>query len=93
MALSVCWSGCRPDTWGIGILFSMGKKVYCSPQRPDGLWAHPIFYLVDTVIRFPRGVKRERREANLSPPSGVEVKNTVEVYLHSPGLVHGVLHD
>jgi hypothetical protein len=33
---------------------------------------------------FPWGVKRPGREADHSPPSSAEVKECVELYLHSP---------
>jgi hypothetical protein len=33
---------------------------------------------------LPLGVKRPGREADLSPPSSAEVKEHVELYLHSP---------
>jgi hypothetical protein len=33
---------------------------------------------------FPWGEKRERREADHSPPSSADVKEWVELYLHSP---------
>jgi len=37
------------------------------------------------------GVKRPKREADHSPPSSSEVKESVELYLHSPIRLHGVL--
>jgi hypothetical protein len=37
------------------------------------------------------GVKRSGREADHSPPSSVEVKEWVELYLHSPNTPHGVV--
>jgi hypothetical protein len=36
------------------------------------------------------GVKRPGREADHSPPSSSEVKECVELYLHSPLSLHGV---
>jgi hypothetical protein len=36
-------------------------------------------------------VKREEREADHSPPSSTEVKECVELYLHSPIRLHGVV--
>jgi hypothetical protein len=33
-----------------------------------------------------------RREADHSPPSSAEVKEWVELYLHSPRRLHGVVH-
>jgi hypothetical protein len=37
------------------------------------------------------GVKRPEREADHSPPSSAEVKECVELYLHSPIRLHGVV--
>jgi hypothetical protein len=39
---------------------------------------------------FP-GVKRQRREADHSPPACAEVKKTVDLYLHFPIHLHGVV--
>jgi hypothetical protein len=39
---------------------------------------------------FP-GVKRPGREADHSPPSSAEVKEWVELYLHSPICLNGVV--
>jgi len=37
------------------------------------------------------GVKRPGRETDHSPPSGTEVKECVELYLHSPDRFYGVV--
>jgi hypothetical protein len=37
------------------------------------------------------GVKRPGSEADYSPPSSAEVKEWVELYLHSPIRLHGVV--
>jgi len=37
------------------------------------------------------GVKRLGREADNSPPSSAEIKECVELYLHSPIRLHGVV--
>jgi hypothetical protein len=47
-----------------------------------GSEAHPGSYLVDTRGSFP-GVKRPERDAGHSPPSSAEIKECVELYLHS----------
>jgi hypothetical protein len=49
----------------------------------NGSEAHPASYPVGTGSSFP-GVKRPGREADHSPPSSTEVKECVELYLHSP---------
>jgi len=45
---------------------------------------------MSTRDSFPR-VKRPGREADHSHPSSAEVKECVELYLHSPIRLHGVL--
>jgi hypothetical protein len=37
------------------------------------------------------GVKRPGCEADHSPPSSAEVKECVELYLHSPVRLHGIV--
>jgi len=37
------------------------------------------------------GVERQGREADHSPPSSAEIKEFVELYLHSPIRLHGVV--
>jgi hypothetical protein len=55
-----------------------------------GSGAHPPSYPMGTMGSFP-GVKRPGREADHSPPSSAEGKECVELYLHSPILLHGVV--
>jgi hypothetical protein len=57
--------------------FSLHHRV----QNDSG--AHPASYPIDTRGSFPGG-KRPGREAHHSPPSSAEVKECVELYLHSP---------
>jgi hypothetical protein len=55
-----------------------------------GSGAHPVSCPMGTRGSFP-GVKRPGREADHSSPSSVEVKGCVELYLHSPIRLHGVV--
>jgi hypothetical protein len=57
--------------------FSLHNRV----QNDSG--AHPASYPVVTRGSFP-GLKRPGPEADHSPPSSAEVKEWVELYLHSP---------
>jgi hypothetical protein len=50
-----------------------------------GSGAHPASYPVGTAALSLR-VKRPEREADHSPPSSAEVKECVELYLHSPSM-------
>jgi hypothetical protein len=56
---------------------------FCFYHVQNGSRAHPASYPMGTRGSFP-GVKRLGREANHSPPSSAEVKECVELYLHSP---------
>jgi hypothetical protein len=55
-----------------------------------GSGAHPASYPM-CAGNLPLGVKRLRRKAVYSPPSSAEVKECVELYLHSPIRLHGVV--
>jgi hypothetical protein len=57
--------------------FSLHHRV----QNSSG--AHPASYPMGTRGSFP-GVKRPGPEADYSPPSSAEVKEWLELYLHSP---------
>jgi hypothetical protein len=49
----------------------------------NGSGAHPASYLMGIGSCF-MGVKRPEREGDHLPPSSAEVKDCVELYLHSP---------
>jgi hypothetical protein len=52
--------------------------------------AHPASYQMGARGSF-LGLKRPEREADHSPPSSAEVKECVDLYLHSPIRPHGVV--
>jgi hypothetical protein len=52
--------------------------------------AHPASYPMGTR-GSSLGVKRPGREADHSPPSSAKVKECMELYLHSPIRLHGVV--
>jgi hypothetical protein len=56
----------------------------------NGSGAHPVSHPMGTRGSF-LGVKRLGREADHSPPSSAEVKECVELYLHYPIRLHGVV--
>jgi hypothetical protein len=67
---------------GLGIfLFTTASRTALGPTQPPIQWV-PVLSLV---------VKRLGREADHSPPSRVEVKEWVELYLYSPIRLHGVV--
>jgi hypothetical protein len=68
---------------GLGILLlTTGSRTALGPTQPPIQWVPGALSL---------GVKRPGREAYHSPPSSAEVKEWVELYLHSPTRLHGVV--
>jgi hypothetical protein len=65
------------DSWrGLGVLlFTTESRTALGPSQPPIQWVSWALSLV---------VKRPGREADHSPPSSAEVKECVELYLHSP---------
>jgi hypothetical protein len=61
---------------GLGIfLFTTASRTAMGPTQPPIQWVPKVLSL---------GVKRPGLEADHSPPSSAEVKESVELYLHSP---------
>jgi hypothetical protein len=68
---------------GRGIfLFTTASRTALGPTQPPIQWVAGALFL---------GVKRSGREADHSPPSSAEVKECMELYLHSPIRLHGVV--
>jgi hypothetical protein len=73
----------------------------CAPLRPSMLGvcqsvkilAHSFSFLGPPILLSNgyRRMKRSGREADHSSPSSAEVKECVELYLHSPVHLHGVV--
>jgi len=53
----------------------MGWEFFSSPPRPDRLWGYPASYPMGTRGSLPGG-KGPGREADDSPPSSAEIKNS-----------------
>jgi hypothetical protein len=64
-----------------------GLEFFSSPPRPDRHWT----LLSNGYQGLFLAVKRPGREADHSPPSSAEVKECVELYLHSPLHLPGVV--
>jgi hypothetical protein len=62
--------------------FIAASRTALGPTRPPIQWVPRAHSLV---------VKRPGREADHSPPSSAEFKECVELYLHSPIRLHGVV--
>jgi hypothetical protein len=68
---------------GLGIfLFTTASRQALGPTQPSTQWIPGALSL---------GVKRPGREADHLPPSSAEVKECVDLYLHSPIRLHGVM--
>jgi hypothetical protein len=72
------------DDRGSRVRFLAGAGNFSLHHRvQNGSGAHPASYPRGKLGSFPGG-KAAGREADHSPPSSVEVKECVEIYLHSP---------
>jgi hypothetical protein len=79
------------DDRGSRVRFPAGGGNFSLHHRVQNVsGAHPASYPMGTRGSFP-GVKRPEREADYSPPSSAEVKVCVEIYLHSPIRLHGMV--
>jgi hypothetical protein len=79
------------DERGVGVRVSVGSRIFSSPRRPDralGSTQPPIKW-VPGVLSL--GVKRPGREADHSPPASAEVEENVDLYIHFPTRLHGVV--
>jgi hypothetical protein len=63
-------------------VFTTASRTVLGPTQPPIQWVPGALSL---------GVRQVAREADHSPPSSVEVKEWVELYLHSPIRLHGVV--
>jgi hypothetical protein len=74
------------DNRGSRVRFPVGAGNFSLHRRVQNCsGTHPGSYPMGTRGSFPG------READHSPPSSVEVKEWVELYLHSPIRLHGVV--
>jgi hypothetical protein len=61
-------------------------KIFSSPCRPDRLWGQPV-----GIGALTAGVKREGREADVSPLSNTDIKNGRVVSSPTPPCFHGMV--
>jgi hypothetical protein len=81
-----------PKGYGLGGRRSTSgrhKKFFSTSQRPDRIWCPPSLLFLVTKGYLP-GAKWPGCEAEHSPPSNVEVKNS-GLYFHSPICLHGIM--
>jgi hypothetical protein len=82
-------TGYGVDDQIIGVRFSAGSRFFRHLVQ-TGSEAHPASYPMGDGGPFP-GVNLPGREADHSPPSSAGVKECMELYLHSPIRLHGVV--
>jgi len=66
-----------------------GWEFFSSLPPPDRLWSPPSFPSNGYQGLFPWGWRGRGPKADHSPPSSTEVKECVELYLHSPSMPSG----
>jgi hypothetical protein len=73
----------------IGVRFAEGAGNFSlRHQVHTGSGAHPASYSM-SIVGYFLGVKRPGRETEHSPPSSAEVKEGMELCLHSPNMCSG----
>jgi hypothetical protein len=77
----------------VGVRVPVGSRIFSSPRRPDQLWGPPNLLSKGYRVLFPGGVKRLEREADHSQSTSAEVKKNVDLYIHSPIRLHGIVHN
>jgi hypothetical protein len=78
--------GCGLDDRCSGVQFPMGTRnssLHHRVQNGSGFTQPPIQWVQGSLSL---GVKRPGREAGHSPPSSIEVKECMELYLHSSNI-------
>jgi hypothetical protein len=79
------------DDRGSRVRFPAGAgNFFLNHRVQSGSGAHPASYPMGTRA-LSLGVQRPGREADHSPSSSAEVKECMELYLHSPIRLHGVV--
>jgi hypothetical protein len=76
----------RLNDRGVEVRVPVASRILSS-RRPDQLWG-PLNLLPGTISP---GVKLQGREADHSPPASAEVKKNVDLYVHSPIRLYGVV--
>jgi hypothetical protein len=82
------WDSSVRIAMGYG-LDGRGKRIFCTSQHADWLWAHPASYPMDTEGPFLGWVKRLGPDADQSPPPSAKVKNVGAI--HPLPHFHGIV--
>jgi hypothetical protein len=93
----MCWAsvvgiatGYGLDGRGVGLQVPVGSRIFFSPRRPDRLWGHPTSYLMSTRGSFPCAKAAGAWSWPLTSNSYRGQEN-VDLYIHSPIRLHGVV--
>jgi hypothetical protein len=73
----------------VGVLISVGCRIFSKSSRSVLRSIQPPIQLIPGALS--PGVKRPSREVDHSPPTSAEVKKNVNLYIHSPIRLHGVV--
>jgi hypothetical protein len=79
------------DDQGVGVQVPVGPRIFSSPCHPHRLWSPPNLLSNGYRGAPSLGVKRTEREADHSLPTSAEVKENVDLYIHSPICLHGIV--
>jgi len=74
---------------GVHVLAGAGNFLFTATSR--WLWGPPSLLSKGYQGLFPLGVKQPRYEADHSPQSIAKVTECMELYLHTPVHLHGVV--
>jgi hypothetical protein len=69
-------AGYELDGRGVGVRVPVGARFFSSPRRSDMFWGPPSLLSNGYWGLLSRGIKRPGHDADHSPPTSVEVKNT-----------------
>jgi hypothetical protein len=77
------------DDRGVGVRVPVGSRIFSTSSRPAlGSTQPPVQWVPGALSP---GIKQQGREADHSPPTSAEVKKDVDLCIHSPIRLHGVV--
>jgi hypothetical protein len=74
------------DDRGVGVRIPVGQEFSLLHVVQTVSGTHPASYAMGTGVSFLRGVKRQARESDHSPPASAEVKK-MWIYTYTPQYV------
>jgi hypothetical protein len=76
---------------GVRVRVPVWSRIFSSSHLPDRLCSPPKLLYSGYKGALSPGVKWQVREADHSHPTSAEVKKRVNLYIHSPVRLHGVV--